>query len=69
MSNIILSLLKAPCRRKLSLLVDVIVGITKKDPCHNEEAMKENEIIPGGVNRQREASYIKQYSGPVAGLF
>ena len=42
-------------------------SITKQDPCHIEDAMKENEMIPGGWNRQREASNIEQNYGPVAG--
>ena len=42
-------------------------SITKQDPCHIEDAMKEKDMIPGGWSRQREASNIEQYSGPVAG--
>ena len=38
-----------------------------KDPCHIEDAMKENEMIPGGWNRQRKDSNIEKHSGPVAG--
>ena len=42
-------------------------SITKKDPCHIEDAMKENKMIPSGWNRQRETSNIEAQSGPVAG--
>ena len=51
MPNIILALLKAPWRRKLRLLVDGLVkrkaSITQKDPGNVEDAMKDNESIPG----------------------
>ena len=71
MPNIILALVKAPWRRNLLFLVDEIVkrkaSITQQDPGNVEDAMKENDMIPGGWNRQREGSDIEQYSGPVAG--
>ena len=35
-------------------------SITKQDPGHLEDAMKEIEMIPGGWNRQREASNTQQ---------
>ena len=41
-------------------------GIVKGRPAlqnHIEDAMKENEMIPVGWNRQSEASNIEQYSG------
>ena len=63
MSNIILALLKAPCKENM------ITGgwnsqrwasITQQDPGNVEDAMKENKMIPGGWNRQREASNSQQ---------
>ena len=51
MPNIILALVKAPWRKKLLFLVDEIVkrkaSITQQDPGNVEDAMKENEMIPG----------------------
>ena len=34
--------------------------ITQQDPGHVEDALKENEMIPGEWNRQREASNTQQ---------
>ena len=48
-------------------LVKRKASITQQDPGNVEDAMKENEMIPGGWNRQRETSNIEHYSGPVAG--
>ena len=40
---------------------------TKQDLGHVEDATKEIEMIPGGWNRQREASNNQQDSGSVEG--
>ena len=61
-----MALLKVPLQRKGLLLVDEIVRGGPELPnmipamLKSEDALKENEMIPGGWNRQGEASNTQQ---------
>ena len=73
MSNIVLTLLKVPWRKKRMITggwnSQRRVSITQQDPGHVEDAFKENKMIPGGWNRQRETSNTQQLLALLKALY